>query len=153
MTTDLHFKSIFNRLMGAIIIYRTIAPVIIIIMAVSILYYIPSEINRIGSQTVDKIENEHLEPIKASLKDMQQEVNRLKGEVQKAKNVVEGVNAELKKALSPMVTAISALYVALRHMRDMTQTVVYTIIDAVNVLPAIKIKKPSSKSFCSIWIL
>jgi hypothetical protein len=142
MTTDLHLKSVFNKLLGALIIYRTIAPIIMIIMLVSILYYIPSEINRISSKTVNKIEDEQLAPLKDSLKDMRQEVNRLKGEVEKAKNAVEGVNTELKKALSPMVSAINALYVALRELRYMTQTVVNAIINAVNVLPAINIKKP-----------
>jgi hypothetical protein len=143
MTAEFKPKILFNRLLGALIIYRTIAPVIMIIMVVFILYYIPSQINRISTETVKKIEDEHMAPLKDSLKDMKLEVDRLKGEVQKAKNVVEGANVELKKVLSPIVSAISALYVALRQLQDITRTVVYAIIDVVNKVSPIKIKKPN----------
>jgi hypothetical protein len=142
MTDKFDLKNIFQRLFGALIIYRTIAPVILILMTAFILFYIPSEINRIGNETVDKIEGEHLAPLKNSIKDMQSEVNRLKGEVKKAKKVVEGVNTEFKRALSPVYSAISALYVALRALQDATRNILYTIIDAINSLPGINIKKP-----------
>jgi predicted PurR-regulated permease PerM len=142
MTDKFNSKMIFHRLLGALIIYRTIAPVIVIIMLAFILYYIPSEINRIGNETVDKIEDEHLAPLKSSIKDMQNEVNRLKGEVQKAKKAVEGVNAEFKRVLSPVYAAISALYVAQRELQNSTRNIIYKIIDAINVIPKINIKKP-----------
>ena len=143
MTAERHPETLFKRLLGALIIYRTIAPIIMIIMAVSILYYVPSQINRISNETVKEIEDKHMAPLKDGLKNMKQEVDRLKGEVQKAKNVVEGINAELITVLSPMVTAISALYVALKQLQNITRTVVYAIIDAVNKVSPIKIKKPN----------
>ena len=142
MTVALNSKKIFPRLMGALIIYRTVAPVIIIMMTAFILYYIPAELNRIGNETVDSIKNEHLEPLSNSIKEVQAEVKRINGEVKKAQKVVAGVNAEFKRALSPVYTAISALYVSLRGLQNVTQTVVYAILDAINALPGIHIKKP-----------
>lgn len=141
MTSELNLKKIFTRLLGVLIIYRTIAPVILIIMTAFILYYIPAEINRIGNETVDNIKDEHLAPLKSSMKEMKTEVNRLRGEVKKAQKVVEGVNAEFKRALSPVYSAISALYVALRGLRNFTQKVINSIIQAVNILPAVNIPR------------
>lgn len=141
MTNEFNLKQIFQRLMGALIIYRTIAPVVMIIMFVFILYYIPSEINRISSEAIKKIEDEHMAPLKSSLKDMQNEVDRLKGEIKKAKTVVEGVQGQLKKVVTPIYTAISALTVALRGLRNFTQTVVNSIIEAVNKVPIVNIPK------------
>lgn len=128
--------------MGALIIYRAVAPAIIIIMTAYILYYIPTELNRIGNKAVENIKEDHLAPIKKSVEELQAEVNRLKGEVKNAQKVVEGVNAEFKRALSPVYSAISALYVALRGLQNVTRTIIYSILDAINALPGIHIKKP-----------
>jgi peptidoglycan hydrolase CwlO-like protein len=88
-----------------------------ILIAVFVVYYIPSEINRISSdEAIEKIEEEHMPPLKSSLKDMQKEVDRLKGEVQKTKTVVEGMQKELKDLVTPIYTAISALTVAMREL-------------------------------------
>jgi ABC-type Fe3+-siderophore transport system permease subunit len=141
MTNELNPKLIFPRLLGALIIYRTIAPVVMIIILVFVLYYIPTELNRISSEAIKKIEDEHMAPLKSSLKDMQKEVDRLKGEVQKAKTVVEGVQGELKKVVTPIYTAISALTVALRGLRSFTQKVINSIIQAVNKVPIVNIPK------------
>lgn len=141
MTNEINPKPIFQRLLGALIIYRTIAPVVMILMTVFVLYYIPSEINRISSEAVKKIEEEHMAPLTNSLKDMKKEVDRIKGEVQKAKTVVEGVQKELKDVVTPIYTSISALTVAIRELRNFTQNVINSIIQAVNVLPAVNIPK------------
>ena len=141
MTDEFNPKMIFPRLLGALIIYRTIAPVVMIIMAVFVLYYIPSEINRISSEAVKKIEEEHMAPLKSSLKDMQKEVERLKAEVRKAKTVVEGVQSELKDVVSPIYSAVNALTVALKGLRSFTQNVINSIINAVNYLPGVNIPK------------
>lgn len=141
MTDELNPKMIFPRLLGALIIYRTVAPVVMILMAVFVLYYIPSEINRISGEAIKNIEDEHMAPIKSSIKEMQTEVKRIKGEVKKAQKVVEGVQGELKKVVTPIYTAISALTVALRGLRSFTQKVINSIIQAVNILPAVNIPK------------
>lgn len=128
------------RLLGLILFIKSLIPIVVVMILLYATISTAIPVNRIITQTQAKI-NPEIERIEAELANIEKEGRRLYDEINKIQNKTRELTDEVKRSIEPIRKSLLGLTGIVRTISRTMETILNTIIRAINHVPRVNIKK------------